>query len=100
MKTRNHDWRSDFPLREEAEDFSGKTRTFLIDCYEAGLGFTVRAQEQGAEENGFSACENFPASGREDCPTRRFALRNEIVIDEAVGSACGLMWLMWFWWGR
>ena len=53
MNKENHDWHADFPLREEVEDFSGKERTFLIDCYETALGFTVRAQEQRAEENGY-----------------------------------------------
>jgi hypothetical protein len=37
MKTKNHGWHADFPLREEAEDFSGKTRTFLIDCHETAV---------------------------------------------------------------
>ena len=68
MKTKNHGWRADFPLREEAEDFSGKMRTFLIDCHEGALGFTVRAQEQGAEDGyefaAYSETSPYSALGR------------------------------------
>ncbi|MBI5503809.1 MAG: hypothetical protein HY899_03350 [Deltaproteobacteria bacterium] len=53
MKDDNLDWQDDFPLHEEVEDFSGKARSFVIDCYETALGFTVRAHEQGAEGNGY-----------------------------------------------
>jgi hypothetical protein len=44
---------SEFPLREEVEDFSGKLRKFIINCHESGLGFTVRAEEEGAEGMGY-----------------------------------------------
>ena len=68
MKTKNHGWRADFPLREEAEDFAGKTRTFLIDCHEGALGFTVRAHEQGAEDGyefaAYSETSPYSALGR------------------------------------
>jgi hypothetical protein len=47
------DWRADFPMREEAEDCAGKLRSFLIDCHEGGLGFTVRAAEEGREGLGY-----------------------------------------------
>jgi hypothetical protein len=53
VKHQNHDWHDDFPLREDVEDFAGKTRTFVIDCHETALGFTVRAREQGAEDDGY-----------------------------------------------
>ena len=53
MKRDGHDWRGDFPLRDEVEDFSGKTRTFVITCHEGALGFTVRAQDEGAEGTGY-----------------------------------------------
>lgn len=46
-------WQDDFPLRDEVEDFSGKTRTFLITCREGPLGFTVRAKEEGVEGEGY-----------------------------------------------
>jgi hypothetical protein len=49
---RNHSWRNDFPLRDKVEDFRGKFRIFVISCDEVGLGFTLRAKEQGAE-NGY-----------------------------------------------
>jgi hypothetical protein len=53
MKWRTTDWKNDFPIREEAEDFSGKQRSFLIDCHEGGLGYTVRASEQGKNGLGY-----------------------------------------------
>ena len=53
MKQDKHAWDDDFPLREDVEDFSGRTRTFVISCRESGLGFTVRAEEEGAEGTGY-----------------------------------------------
>ncbi len=53
MKGTIHRWESEFPLREEVEDFSGKLRKFIITCHEGGLGFTVRAEEEGAEGMGY-----------------------------------------------
>ena len=53
MKTTNHQGVSEFPLREEVEDFSGKLRKFIINCHEGELGFTVRAEEEGAERMGY-----------------------------------------------
>lgn len=47
------DYRSDFPIREEVEDFSGKLRKFIITCHEAPLGFSLCAEEEGKEGNGF-----------------------------------------------
>ena len=47
------DWQSDFPIREEFEDFSGRRRAFVITCHEGGLGFTVRASEEGTEHLGY-----------------------------------------------
>ncbi|MDZ4803390.1 MAG: hypothetical protein SGI90_00835 [Candidatus Eisenbacteria bacterium] len=46
-------WKRDFPMTEEVEDFSGKIRRFLISCHEGALGFTVRAEENGTEGNGY-----------------------------------------------
>jgi hypothetical protein len=45
VKHGHHDWHDDFPLREHVEDFAGRTRTFVIDCHETALGFTVRARQ-------------------------------------------------------
>ncbi len=42
-----------FPLEEQVEDFSGKLRTFVIDCHEGPLGFTLRAHEKGSEGVGY-----------------------------------------------
>ena len=53
MKNENYDWLDDFPQQEEVEDFSGKRRTFVIDCHETALGFTVRAQEKNTKETGY-----------------------------------------------
>ena len=46
-------WESDFPMREEFEDFSGKMRTFIIDCHEGPLGYTVRAREEKPKGEGY-----------------------------------------------
>ena len=53
MKNGNQDWNNDFPIEEEVEDHAGRTRRFLITCHEGPLGFTVRAQEQGAQGTGY-----------------------------------------------
>lgn len=46
-------WQSDFPIREEFEDFSGKLRTFIIDCHEGPFGYTVRAREEKPKGEGY-----------------------------------------------
>jgi hypothetical protein len=46
-------WEADFPMREEVEDHSGRTRSFVINCHEGGLGWTVRAQEEGRRGAGY-----------------------------------------------
>ena len=46
-------WETDFPLRDEVEDFSGTLRAFTITCNQGGLGFTVRAEEEGREGLGY-----------------------------------------------
>ncbi len=46
-------WQDDFPMREEVEDFSGKTRVFKVDCHQGHLGFTVRAREEGVAAGGY-----------------------------------------------
>ena len=53
MATGEEGWRGDFPMREEAEDSAGRLRSFLIDCDEGGLGYTVRAVEEGREGLGY-----------------------------------------------
>lgn len=53
MKPRSGAWQDDFPIHEEFEDFSGKRRTFTITCHEGGLGFTVRASEDGTDRLGY-----------------------------------------------
>ena len=53
MKRRITNWKQDFPIHEEAEDFAGRKRSFVIDCHEGPLGFTVRASEVGKEGLGY-----------------------------------------------
>jgi hypothetical protein len=53
VKKSGHRWEADFPIREKVEDYAGKVRGFAITCHEGGLGFTVRAKEEGAEESGY-----------------------------------------------
>ncbi len=62
-------WETDFPIREEVEDFSGNMRTFVITCNMHGIGFTVRAEEEGKEGMGygfaaFSETSPYSALGR------------------------------------
>ena len=47
MKKDKQGWGADFPMREEVEDYTGRVRAFVINCHEGGLGFTVRAEEEG-----------------------------------------------------
>lgn len=54
MKKDRQGWYVDFPMREEVEDYAGKARAFVITCHETGLGFTVRAVEEG---RGGAGCE-------------------------------------------
>ena len=51
--TKATNWKTDFPIHEEFEDFSGQRRSFVIACHEGGLGFTVRASEEGNERLGY-----------------------------------------------
>ena len=53
MKRTKADWKGDFPIREEVEHFSGERRSFTIDCHEGGLGYTVRASEEGKDGMGY-----------------------------------------------
>ena len=40
-------------MREEVEDHAGRMRAFVINCHEGGLGFTVRAEEEGRRGDGY-----------------------------------------------
>ena len=57
MRNGEQGWEADFPMREEVEDYAGRTRSFVINCHEGGLGFTVRAEEEGRRGAGYQ----FPA---------------------------------------
>jgi hypothetical protein len=70
------DWQADFPIREEFEDFAGRRRTFVITCHEGGLGFTVQASEEDAQQLGYkfasySETSPYSALGRVREKTRR-----------------------------
>ena len=53
MKNDKQGWGTDFPMREQVEDCTGRARVFVINCYEGGLGFTVRAEEEGCRGDGY-----------------------------------------------
>ena len=48
MRNGEQGWEADFPIREEVEDHAGRRRSFMINCHEGGLGFTVSAEEEGS----------------------------------------------------
>ncbi len=54
MTRRNDDVDDVFPLREHAEDFAGRRRSFVITCHSTPVGFTVRAEEEGAGGAGYA----------------------------------------------
>ena len=57
MKRKTISWKDDFPIHQEVEDFSGRQRSFVIECHEGPLGFTVRASEEGKQRLGYEfAC--------------------------------------------
>lgn len=69
MKKNGIPWRDDFPMREEVEDFAGKTRHFVIVCNEGPMGFTLRAREEvatgeGYEFGAYSETSPYSALGR------------------------------------
>lgn len=53
MRNGDDGWASDFPIREQVEDCAGRMRSFVINCHEGGLGFTVRAEEEGRRGTGY-----------------------------------------------
>ena len=53
MRNDGLNWERDFPIREEVEDYAGRQRLFVITCHEGGLGFTVRATEEGSGGTGY-----------------------------------------------
>ena len=62
-------WQDDFPLRDEVEDFAGRSRVFSITCHQGPLGYTVRAEEQdtngmGYEFGAYSETSPYAALGR------------------------------------
>ena len=69
MKKDEHSWDADFPMREEVEDYAGRKRALVITCHEGGLGFTVRAEEEGRRGIGYefaaySETSSYSALGR------------------------------------
>jgi len=53
LRRKTISWKDDFPIQEEVEDFTGRKRSFVIDCHERPLGYTVRASEAGKETLGY-----------------------------------------------
>ena len=53
MKRNKQNWKDEFPIEEEIEDYAGGMRQFLISCREGPLGYTLCAQEQGTEGPGY-----------------------------------------------
>lgn len=53
MRKDEEGWNDDFPMREDVEDYAGRVRAFVINCHEGGLGFTVRAEEEGRRGAGY-----------------------------------------------
>ena len=53
MKRKTTSWKADFPILEIVEDFAGKQRKFVINCHEGGLGYSVRASEEGKDGLGY-----------------------------------------------
>lgn len=53
MNLLNNTYSDDFPLQDEVEDFSGTIRSFVITCHVGGLGYTVRAVEEGTDGFGY-----------------------------------------------
>ena len=53
MRKDEEGWNDDFPMREDVEDYAGRVRAFVINCHEGGLGFTVRAEEEGRPGAGY-----------------------------------------------
>jgi hypothetical protein len=53
LKRKTISWKDDFPIHQEVEDFSGRKRSFVIECHEGPLGFTVRASEVGKKGLGY-----------------------------------------------
>ncbi len=45
----------DFPIVETVRDYSGTPRRFMIELHRVGLGFSLRAQEEAENENGYES---------------------------------------------
>jgi len=58
VKRRIPNWKQDFPIHDEAEDFAGRKRSFVVDCDEGPLGYTVRASEAGKEGLGLRTADH------------------------------------------
>jgi hypothetical protein len=53
---------SDFPIRQDFTDYSGRARHFVITFFRAKLGFGVQAEEEGKEGQGYCFREFDPTS--------------------------------------
>ncbi|MEK7243221.1 MAG: hypothetical protein AAB112_03505 [Thermodesulfobacteriota bacterium] len=96
MGSDHPDWQTDFHRREEFEDFSGKMKTFVVDCYEGPLGYTVRAREENPKGEGYEFAvysETSPYSGlgrlrqkaRRSMATRHLSSGHDMLHDKLRG---------------
>ncbi len=96
MSSDHLDWQSDFPLREEFEDFSGKKRTFVVNCHEGPFGYTVRAREEKpksegyefaafSETNPYSALGRLRDKARKSMATRHLGSGHDMLHDKLQG---------------
>jgi len=93
-------WEKDFPRHEEFEDFSGKTRTFIVDCHEGPLGYTIRAREENPKGEGYefavysetspySALGRLRAKARRSVATRHLSSGQNMLHDKRRGRITG-----------
>ena len=89
MKKNRQPWEKDFPIREEVEDYAGKARAFVITCHEGGLGFTVRAKEEGDQESGYEFAAYSETSPYSALGRLRHKMRRALATRHITGSPGG-----------
>jgi hypothetical protein len=73
-------------MREEAEDYAGRRRVFAITCHEGGLGFTVRATEEGREGRGYEFARHSETSPYSALGRVRDKMRRGLATRHITGS--------------
>jgi len=90
------EWQSDFPMREDFEDFAGKRRRFVIDCHAGPLGYTVQAREEKPKDDGYqfevysetspyNALDRLRAKAQKSMATRHLSRDREMLHDTLRG---------------